>query len=141
MIIDNYDIIPSKIGYITRTGKIFKKKINKLFSTDVMDYIFLCFKNIDSKYIVEQNNKIGDKIIFSKIYINKSLNNYDLDITDYELVFDISLLPKLDELEIFFLDKDGNLVNFNNVNINMIIEILEYVERIQNINTHNGQLF
>jgi len=141
MIIDNYDIIPSKIGYITRSGKIYKKKINKLFSTDVMDYIFLCFKNIDSKYIVEQNNKIGDKIIFSKIYINKNLNNYDLDITDYELVFDVSLLPKLDELEIFFLDKDGNLVNFNNVNINMIIEILEYVERIQNINTHNGQIF
>lgn len=141
MIIDNYNIIPSKIGYITRSGNIFKKKINKLFSTDIMDYIFLCFKNIDSKYIVEQNNKIGDKIIFSKIYINKNLNNYDLDITDYELVFDISLLPKLDELEIFFLDKEGNLVNFNNVNINMIVEILEYVERIQNINTQNGQLF
>lgn len=141
MIIDQYDLIPSKIGYIARTGNIFKKKINKLFSTDIMDYIFLCFKNIDSKYIVEQNNKIGDKIIFSKIYINKNLNNYDLDITDYELVFDISLLPKLDELEIFFLDKEGNLVNFNNVNINMIVEILEYVERIQNINTQNGQLF
>jgi hypothetical protein len=63
-----------------------------------------------------------------------------LDITNYEIIYDYKLLPNLDSLEVFFLDKDGYLINFNKLNVNLQMEIHEYVERIQSINTHNGQV-
>ena len=106
------------------------------------DYIYLCFKNIESNITVEQNSNIKNDIIFAKIYTKiKDINNYYLDYTNYEIIFDLNLLPRLSELEVYFLTKSGNLVNFNNLDINFQLEIHEYVERVKNINTHNGMVF
>jgi len=140
-IINYYDIYPSRVGYIAENGIIYKTQVNKPFSTDILDYIYVCFKNIDSNIIVDQNNPIGNKVIFAKVYINKKLNNYDLDYTNYEVIYDLSLLPRLTELEIFFLDKEGYLVNFSNLDNNLLLEIHEYVERVKNINTRNGMIY
>lgn len=101
----------------------------------------MCFKDIDSNVLVDQNDPVGDKIIFAKVYVNKNLNNYDIDYTNYEVVYDIRLLPKLEDLTVFFLDKNGYLVNFNNLDNNLMLEIQEYVERVKNINTHNAMVF
>ena len=106
-----------------------------------MDYIFLCINNIDSNFIVEQQNTINNKIILAKIYINKALNNIDLQVRHYEVVFDIKLLPSIEELEIIYLDKNGNLVNFNNIDSNFTLEVSQYLERVKNINTKNGMVY
>ena len=137
----NYCIYPLKYGVLSSTGTIFKKNIYKPFSADVLDYIFLCINNIDSTFIVEQQNTINNKIILAKIYINKALNNIDLQVRHYELVFDIKLLPSLEELEIIYMDKNGNLVNFNNIDSNFTLEVSQYLERVKNINTKNGMVF
>ena len=121
-------------------GVLYKKTIHQIFSTSTLDYIFICFKNIDTNVVVELANPIGSSIIFAKVYINKKLNNYDLDITNYEIIYDYKLLPNLNSLEVFFLDKDGYLINFNKLNVNLQMEVHEYVERIKSINTQNGQV-
>lgn len=135
-----YSIYGNKYGPLAFNGVLYKKTINQIFSTQTLDYIFVCFKNIDTNVVVELANPIGSSIIFAKVYINKKLNNYDLDITNYEIIYDYKLLPDLNSLEVFFLDKDGYLVNFNKLNVNLQLEVQEYVERIQSINTHNGQV-
>jgi hypothetical protein len=140
-IINYYDIYPSRYGFISDTGEIYKSVINTPYSTDTLDYIYVCFKNIDSNVLVDQNDPIGDKIIFAKVYINKELNNYDVDYTNYEVIYDLRLLPNLKNIEVFFLDKKGYLVNFNNIDNNLMLEIHEYVERVKNINTRNGMVF
>jgi len=136
------NIFPSKYGYIADQGMIYKKKINKPQDVKVNDYIYLCFNNIETNNIVEQNNNIGNNIIFAKIYTKiTDINNFFLDYSNYEVIFDLNLLPSLYELEVFFLTKTGNLVNFNNLDVNFQLEIHEYVERVKNINTHNGMVF
>ena len=135
-----YGIYGVRFGPLAYSGVLYKKTINQIFSTSTLDYIFVCFKNIDTNVVVELANPIGSNIIFAKVYINKKLNNYDLDITNYEIIYDYRLLPNLNSLEVFFLDKDGFLVNFNKLNVNLQMEVHEYVERIQSINTHNGQV-
>jgi hypothetical protein len=137
---NEYSIYATKYGPLAFNGVLYKKTINQIFSTQTIDYIYICFKNIDTNIVVELANPIGSNIIFAKVYINKKLNNYDLDITNYEIIYDYKLLPNLDSLEVFFLDKDGYLINFNKLNVNLQMEIHEYVERIQSINTHNGQV-
>jgi hypothetical protein len=57
------------------------------------------------------------------------------------LVFDVKLIPSIEELEIIYIDKNGNLVNFNNVDNNFTLEVSQYLERVQNINTKNGMVF
>ena len=69
------------------------------------------------------------------------VNNYDLDYTNYEVIYDQRLLPNLKDIEIFFLDKEGYLVNFNNLDNNLLLEIHEYVERVKNLNTRNGMVY
>ena len=141
-IINYYDIFPSKLGYLANSGIVFKKKINQPVNTKIYDYIYLCFKNLESNTTVEQNNNIGNNIIFAKIYTKiTDLNNYFLDYTNYEVIYDLNLISQLTELEVFFLDKSGNLVNFNNLDINFQLEIQEYVERVKNINTKNAMVF
>jgi len=141
-IIDYYDIYPSKFGYLGDEGIIYKKRIYKPQDINVNDYIYLCFKNIKSNITVEQNSNIDNDIIFAKIYTRiQSLNNFYLDYTNYEIIFDLNLLPKLSELDVYFLSKNGDLVNFNNLDINFQLEIYEYVERVKNINTHNAMVF
>lgn len=141
-ILEYYDIFPSKFGYLGDEGVIYKKRIYKPQDINVNDYIYLCFKNIESNITVEQNSNIDNDIIFAKIYTKiKDINNYYLDYTNYEIIFDLNLLPRLSELEVYFLTKSGNLVNFNNLDINFQLEIHEYVERVKNINTHNGMVF
>jgi hypothetical protein len=135
-----YSINTLRFGPLAFNGTLYKKSINQIFSTSTLDYIYVCFKNIDTNVVVELTNPIGSNIIFAKVYINKKLNNYDLDITNYEIIYDYKLLPNLNSLEVFFLDKDGFLVNFNKLNVNLQMEVHEYVERIQSINTHNGQV-
>jgi len=136
------NIFPSKYGYIADEGMIYKKKIYKPQDVKVNDYIYLCFNNIETNIVVEQNNSIGNNIIFAKIYTKiTDLNNFFLDYSNYEIIFDLNLLPSLYELEVFFLTKTGNLVNFNNLDVNFQLEIHEYVERVKNINTHNGMVF
>ena len=137
---NEYSIYGNKYGPLAFNGVLYKKTINQIFSTQTLDYIFVCFKNIDTNVVVELANPIGSSIIFAKVYINKKLNNYDLDITNYEIIYDYKLLPDLNSLEVFFLDKDGYLINFNKLNVNLQLEVQEYVERIQSINTHNGQV-
>jgi hypothetical protein len=137
---EEYSIYGIRFGPLAFNGVLYKKTINQIFSTETLDYIFICFKNIDTNVVVELTNPIGSNIIFAKVYINKKLNNYDLDITNYEIIYDYKLLPDLNSLEVFFLDKDGYLINFNKLNVNLQMEVQEYVERIQSINTHNGQV-
>jgi hypothetical protein len=141
-IINYYDIFPSKLGYLANSGIVFKKKINQPVNTKIYDYIYLCFKNLEGNTTVEQNNNIGNNIIFAKIYTKiTDLNNFFLDYTNYEVIYDLNLISQLTELEVFFLDKSGNLVNFNNLDINFQLEIHEYVERVKNINTKNAMVF
>jgi hypothetical protein len=141
-IINYYDIFPSKLGYLANSGIVFKKKINQPVNTKIYDYIYLCFKNLESNTTVEQNNNIGNNIIFAKIYTKiTDLNNFFIDYTNYEVIYDLNLISQLTELEVFFLDKSGNLVNFNNLDINFQLEIQEYVERVKNINTKNAMVF
>ena len=141
----NYNIYPIKYGSLygslNKNATIFKKKIYKPFSTDVLDYMFICINNIDNDIVVEQQNTIDNKIILAKVYINKEINNIDLQVRHYELVFDMKLLSSLEELEIIFIDKNGNLVNFNNTNNNFTLEVSQYLERVRNINTKNGMIF
>ena len=141
LVTSKYCIFPIKYGVISNRATIFKKNIYKPFSADVLDYIFICINNIDSNFIVEQQNTINNKIILAKIYINKAINNIDLQVRHYELVFDIKLLPSLEELEIIYIDKNGNLVNFNNIDNNFTLEVSQYLERVKNINTKNGMVF
>jgi hypothetical protein len=141
LVSSNYSIYPIKYGFLSNSATIFKKNIFKPFSVDVLDYIFLCINNIDSNFIVEQQNTINNKIILAKIYINKALNNIDLQVRHYEVVFDIKLLPSIEELEIIYLDKNGNLVNFNNIDSNFTLEVSQYLERVKNINTKNGMVY
>jgi hypothetical protein len=141
LVTSNYCIFPIKYGFLSNTGTIFKKNIYKPFSADVLDYIFICINNIDSNFIVEQQNTINNKIILAKIYINKTINNIDLQVKHYEIVFDIKLLPSIEELEIIYIDKNGNLVNFNNIDSNFTLEVSQYLERVKNINTKNGMVF
>lgn len=141
LITSNYCIFPIKYGILGFNATVFKKNIYKPFSADVLDYIFLCINNIDSNFIVEQQNTINNKIILAKIYINKTLNNIDLQVRHYELVFDVKLLPSIEELEIIYIDKNGNLVNFNNIDSNFTLEVSQYLERVKNINTKNGMVF
>ena len=103
--------------------------------------MFICINNIDNDIVVEQQNTIDNKIILAKVYINKQINNIDLQVRHYEIVFDMKLLPSLEELEIIFLDKNGNLVNFNNTDNNFTLEVSQYLERVRNINTKNGMIF
>jgi hypothetical protein len=128
-------------GSLSKNATVFKKKIYKPFSTDVLDYMFICINNIDNDIVVEQQNTIDNKIILAKVYINKQINNIDLQVRHYEIVFDMKLLPSLEELEIIFLDKNGNLVNFNNTDNNFTLEVSQYLERVRNINTKNGMIF
>ena len=137
---NEYSVYGTKYGPLAFNGILYKKTINQIFSTQTLDYIYICFKNIDTNIVVELANSIGSNIIFAKLYINKKLNNYDLDITNYEIIYDFKLLPDLNSLEVFFLDKDGYLINFNKLNVNLQMEVHEYVERIRSINTHNGQV-
>jgi hypothetical protein len=141
IVTSNYCIYPIKYGLLSNNATIFKKTIYKPFSVDVLDYIFMCINNIDSNFIVEQQNTINNKIILAKIYIDKPLNNIDLQVRHYDLVFDVKLIPTIEELEIIYLDKNGNLVNFNNVDNNFTLEVSQYLERVQNINTKNGMVF
>jgi len=140
-----YNIYPIKFasmyGSLSKNATVFKKKIYKPFSTDVLDYMFICINNIDNDIVVEQQNTIDNKIILAKVYINKQINNIDLQVRHYEIVFDMKLLPSLEELEIIFLDKNGNLVNFNNTDNNFTLEVSQYLERVRNINTKNGMIF
>ena len=141
IVTSNYCIYPIKYGLLSNNATIFKKTIYKPFSVDVLDYIFMCINNIDSNFIVEQQNTINNKIILAKIYIDKPLNNIDLQVRHYDLVFDVKLIPSIEELEIIYIDKNGNLVNFNNVDNNFTLEVSQYLERVQNINTKNGMVF
>ena len=141
IVTSNYCIYPIKYGLLSNNATIFKKTIYKPFSVDVLDYIFMCINNIDSNFIVEQQNTINNKIILAKIYIDKPLNNIDLQVRHYDLVFDVKLIPSIEELEIIYIDKNGNLVNFNSVDNNFTLEISQYLERVQNINTKNGMVF
>jgi len=140
-VIEQYDIYPNRYGFMATNGTIYKPKINRPYSTDTLDYIFMCIRNIPTDFVLEQNSQIGNHVVFAKIYINKSLNNYDLDITNYEVVYDISLLPSLDSVEVYYIDKVGNLLNFNNVDNNFVLEIQEYVERVKTINTKNAMVY
>lgn len=140
-VIEQYDIYPNRYGYMATNGVVYKPLINRPYSTDTLDYIFMCIRNIPTDFILEQNNMIGNHIVFAKIYINKATNNYDLDITNYEIVYDISLLPNLDSLEVYYIDKGGNLLNFNNIDNNFVLEIHEYVERVKTINTKNAMVY
>ena len=141
IVTSKYCIYPIKYGILCNNATIFKKTIYKPFSVDVLDYIFMCINNIDSNFIVEQQNTINNKIILAKIYIDKPLNNIDLQVRHYDLIFDVKLIPSIEELEIIYIDKNGNLVNFNNVDNNFTLEISQYLERVQNINTKNGMVF
>ena len=140
-VIEQYDIYPNRYGYMATNGVVYKPLIHRPYSTDTLDYIFMCIRNIPTDFILEQNNMIGNHIVFAKIYINKAINNYDLDITNYELVYDVSLLPNLDSLEVYYIDKGGNLLNFNNIDNNFVLEIYEYVERVKTINTKNAMVY
>jgi len=139
-IINYYDIFPSKYGFLANEGIIFKKTINQPLSTNTYEYIYLCFKNIESTVVVEQDNQIGNYTIFAKVYKDNSRNS-NLKYTNYEVVYDLQLKSKLSDIEVFFLDKNGNLANFNNIDVNFQLEIYEYVERVKNINTKNGMVF
>jgi hypothetical protein len=136
-----YSIIPVKYEYLSKAATVSKKQINKPLNTDVLDYIIMCVNNIDGNYVVEQQNMIDNKIMLAKIYINKSTNNYDIQIRDYEVVFDMRLLPSIDELDIIFLDKTGNLINFNGLDNNFTLEVSQYVEKVRNIDTKNGMVY
>jgi hypothetical protein len=138
-IVNYYDIFPSKYGFLANDGIIFKKTINQPLSTNTYEYIYLCFKNIESTVIVEQENQIGNYTIFAKVY--KDNVNINIKYTSYEVIYDLQLKSKLNDIEVFFLDKKGNLVNFNNIDVNFQLEIYEYVERVKNINTQNGMVF
>lgn len=140
-LINYYDIYPSRYGFIADSGTMYKTTIEKPYSTEITDFIYVCFKNIDSNVVVEQNNPIGEKVIFVKVYVNKNFNNLDVDYTNYEVIYDQQLLNKLSEVEIFFLDKAGNLINFHNLDNNLQLEVQEYVERIKTINTKNAMVF
>jgi hypothetical protein len=52
-ILEYYDIFPSKFGYLGDEGVIYKKKIYKPQDIQVNDYIYLCFKNIESNITVD----------------------------------------------------------------------------------------
>ena len=139
-IVNYYDVFPSKFGFLANDGIVFKKTINQPLSTNTYEYIYLCFKNIESTVIVEQENQIGNYTIFAKVYKDNDKNG-NLDYTNYEVVYDLQLKSKLNNIEVFFLDKNGNLVDFNNIDVNFQLEIYEYVERVKNINTKNGMVF
>ena len=62
-IINYYDIYPSKFGFLADSGIIYKKTINQPLSTKTYDYIYLCFKNIESDVVVEQDNNIGNNTV------------------------------------------------------------------------------
>jgi hypothetical protein len=139
-IINYYDIFPFKYGFLANKGILFKKTINQPLSMSTYEYIYLCFKNIESNVVVAQSNQIGNYTIFAKVYKDNTKNG-NLDFTNNEVVFDLQLKSKLNDIEVFFLDKNGNLANFNNIDINFQIEIYEYVERVKNINSKNGMVF
>lgn len=138
-VINYYDIYPTKFGSLANYGTLYKKKIHKPMSTATLDYIYLCFKNIDSKIILGQNTEIDSHIIFAKIFVGDKQHKTFAS-TDYEIIYDTKLLPKLEEVEVFYLDKFGNLVNFNNLDTNLMLEIYEYVENINSINTRSGMV-
>jgi len=138
-IIEYYDTYPSKYGFLSNTGYIYKKTINQPLTTSTNNFFYLCIKNLDSDVIVDQNNPIGNYIIFGKVYQGDIFNEYKFK--SYDVIYDIKLRSRLEELELFLLDKDGNLVNLNNLDYNLELEIEEYIDKIKNINTKNGMVF
>lgn len=141
-IIEYYDIYPSKFGFLANNGYIFKKTINQPLTTRTNDFFYLCIKNLESDVHVGQNNVIGNYVIFAKVYQDNDENsNSFYKFKSYDLIFDQQLKSKIDELEVFLLDKLGNLINLNNLDYNIEIEIHEYIEKIKNIDTKNGMVF
>jgi hypothetical protein len=141
-IIEYYDIYPSKYGFLANNGYIYKKTINQPLTARTNDFFYLCIKNLESDVYVSQNNAIGNYIIFAKVYqeMNDNFNSF-YKFKSYDLIFDQKLKSKIDELEVFLLDKLGNLVNLNNLDYNFELEIHEYIEKIKNIDTKNGMVF
>lgn len=138
-IIEYYDTYPSKYGFLANTGYIYKKRINQPLTTATNNFFYLCIKNLDSDVIVDQNNPIGNYIIFGKVYQGDIFNEYKFK--SYDVIYDQKLRSRLEDLELFLLDKHGNLVNLNNLDYNLELEIEEYIDKIQNINTKNGMVF
>ncbi len=138
-IIEYYDTYPSKYGFLANTGYIYKKTINQPLTTATNTFFYLCIKNLDSDVIVDQNNPIGNYIIFGKVYQGDIFNEYKFK--SYDVNYDQKLRSRLEDLELFLLDKHGNLVNLNNLDYNLELEIEEYIDKIKNINTKNGMVF
>jgi hypothetical protein len=137
-----YDIYPIKFtSLIGSNAKVNKNKIYRPYNTNTLDYIFMCIDKLNGNSVVEENNKVDQRQILARIYLQGTLNNINFQVKAYEVVYDYSLLPKLTDLEVYFVDRNNNLINFNDINNSFTLEIVQFAEKVKNISTKNGMVY
>ena len=112
------------------------KRPYRLPSMEKSNYIYLQINNYENMYDPSiPNEKIYTKILLSEDYgkyaFNTFIDNpYVLSTTD----------SRLDRLQIKFIDKNANSVDFNNIDHTITIEIVEYSDRLSanDYNTRRG---
>ena len=112
------------------------KRPYRLPSMSKTNYVYLQLNNYENMYDPSiPNEKIYTKILLSENYGKFSYdtfvdNPYVLSTTD----------SRLDRLQIKFIDKNANPVDFNNIDHTLTIEIVEYSDRLSanDYNTRRG---
>ncbi|MDB4507405.1 hypothetical protein N9064_00785 [bacterium] len=114
------------------TPDIEDKRPYRLPSMSKTNYVYLQINNYENMYDPSvPNEKIYTKILLSEDYGKFAYdtfvdNPYVLSTTD----------SRLDRLQIKFIDKNANPVDFNNIDHTLTIEIVEYSDRL-NANDYN----
>ena len=100
------------------------------------NYIYLQLNNYENMY----DPSIPNEKIYTKILIDKDYGEFTYDtFVDNPYVFSTTD-SRLDRLQLKFIDKNANPVDFNNINHTLSIEIVEYGDRLtaNDYNTRRG---
>jgi hypothetical protein len=63
----NKSFFTNNKNIVTTSGILYKQKVNKKFKANYLDYVYLCFPNLQTNVQSDSANKIGNNFIFAKI--------------------------------------------------------------------------
>ena len=88
--------------------------------------IYLCFIGLGS--IIEPNHQD----VVAKVILDQPFGGVCKKFVSNPVIFRDTPLDKLDRLHVKWIDSSGNSINFNGIDHSFTIEIVEYVQQLEN---------
>ena len=130
-------IIKGNYTSIGKKGTLFTSKIDKPYLYDD-NYLYLICPSFHENLIHLSEKNI--KNIFAKIILeNESIGSFSHNKhVAYPKIFYDYPLDKLNKLEFKFVNKNGDLFDFQDIDHSIVLEIIELDSRLEYLNINSG---